>query len=173
MSAAKKGSFRPRKLKRAPVKNLDDACVALLGSALEVELSGVVLRFDEIEAPFFWHPETKSVLWIDAPCRKLKAKQLSEKRTLQAKIDYEEWADRKSTKWESWRCSVSKSSHWYSCGKARRFDYKSDKWNKKQEYTHELGKGVCLYFLGSSSMQKGLWLLRGGKLRVTSRGIEG
>jgi len=51
------------------------------------------------------------------------------------------------------------------------FGYRSDKFSRKQQdYEHSFGPNVRLYRPRS---ENGVWVIKGGKLRLTAHGIEG
>lgn len=58
-------------------------------------------------------------------------------------------------------------------GRALSIGYVSDKFEgKRKTYNHEHGRAVAVYFAKGSKGEK-VYAIRGGSLRVTSRGIEG
>ncbi len=59
-------------------------------------------------------------------------------------------------------------------GPVGRLDYRSSKFNRRGHevsYRHEHGEGVDL--LRCTILGADLWVLQGGRLRITSRGVEG
>lgn len=62
---------------------------------------------------------------------------------------------------------------WLVVGDARRTDYRSDKWGRAVDYTHDHGPGVRVWQRGDIRGGAGLLALRGGRLRITPHGIEG
>lgn len=155
-----------RAIKRAPVPSKGD--LAELGFVLEVEVQGHALVWHKDECPLLWHEQTKSLVWYDGRGLPKKVKQDSK---LAPAIDaFERFKDQDATvvRGEKWKVD----NRWVSFGRADRVDYFSDKWGDKRGYTHKLGRRVTLYRKGS---EKGPWVfvLRGGKLRCTPRGLEG
>lgn len=66
------------------------------------------------------------------------------------------------------------AGRWQRLGAALRTDYRSDKWGRPlTEYTHAHGAGVGAWSLGEPAEGPGYLLLRGGRLKITARGIEG
>ena len=57
-------------------------------------------------------------------------------------------------------------------GAATRIDYSSDKWGNRDEYTHGVTTGATLYRFGGPK-PPWIWVLRGGGLTITTRGIIG
>lgn len=65
-------------------------------------------------------------------------------------------------------------TRWRSIGPAGRLDYRSSKFNRRAHevlYRHEHGRGVELFHCRIHGAD--LWALQGGRLRITSRGVEG
>jgi hypothetical protein len=155
-----------RAIKRAPVPTKGD--LAELGFVLEVEVQGHAFVWDENECPLLWHEKTKSLVWYDG--RGLVKKVKQDDAILPAIDAFERFKDQDATtlRGEKWKAD----NRWVSFGRAARVNYFSDKWGNTDNYTHALGRRVMLYRKGS---EKGPWVfvLRGGKLRCTPRGLEG
>jgi len=65
-------------------------------------------------------------------------------------------------------------TRWRAIGPAGRLDYRSSKFNSRGHevlYRHEHGRGVELFHCRIHGAD--LWALQGGRLRITSRGVEG
>ena len=60
-----------------------------------------------------------------------------------------------------------KSSTWKKLGKGHAITYRSDRAGPMEPHEHDLEAGVSVFKNGN------LWVVCGGKLRVTSRGLEG
>jgi len=153
---------------KAPVV-LRDLVVASLGSVLEVETrDGEVFRWSRGACEMLWHPQTKTLLWFDADAVPIEVD--DEKKTARAISSFERFKQRDADRVRAERYAVS--GPWSSLGAAARVDYHSDKWSEKASYTHTLGRSVGFWRQGNS---RGPWLflLRGGSLRVTPRGLVG
>lgn len=67
-------------------------------------------------------------------------------------------------------------ARWREVGRAVRTDYRSNKWTRGRatvDYTHDHGRGVRVWARGNLEAGAGLLCARGGKLRITARGIVG
>ncbi len=154
-------------LGKAPVA-LDDAELAELGHALEVELPRQVVKFGR-GAVLAWSQKKKALVILEGGKRK---------RTMITRIpkgaaarSFERWADRAAKKAST--VEVAVRGMWRSVGRVRRIDYRSDKWGRtEKEYTHKTGPNVRLYVRGA--LRPGaprVWVIKGGRLTVTARGI--
>lgn len=142
--------------------------VADLGSVLEVEVGGVVFRWTKGACRLLWEPKTSALLWFDGKGTTI---QTDEDTNLKAATAaYERFKDQEARKVDSKKYPVK--GQWLSFGRAFRVDYHSNKWGDNASYTHKLGRKVCLYRQGPTD---GPWLfvLRGGSLRCTARGLVG
>lgn len=155
-----------RILKRPPVGQKHS--VAVLGSVLEVEVGGVVYRWPKGECRLLWSPRNRALLWFEGNGQPI---EVPEDADIQAAQNaYERFRDQDARKVYSKEYPVK--GQWRSFGRADRIDYYSTKWGDNASYTHKLGRRVVLYRQGSA---KGPWLyvLRGGNLRCTARGLVG
>jgi hypothetical protein len=169
----KQGLAKP--IKRAPI-NTDFMGGIQLGHALEVELcSGQVIRWSK-KPMLFWHaagdgPGTGYLglaeLW---PKPTTNSKSAVERVRAGSLVDrkYKAFHGRNPRALKSWE-GVRMSDKWVSLGAICRLDYASDKKGRRASYTHDHGRGVKLYRLGTDS--RALWVIKGGSLAVTGRGI--
>lgn len=153
-------------VKRAPTGTQHE--VADLGSVLEVEFGGVVYRWKRGECRLLWEPRTSALLWFDAHGKTIETPEDVDLAAAQSA--YERFKDQEARKVDSKKYPVK--GQWLSFGRANRIDYHSNKWGDNASYTHKLGRKVILYRQGPAS---GPWLfvLRGGRLRCTARGLVG
>lgn len=159
-----------KRLKRAPVSNFDGNWGGWLGFVLEIETARVVLRWKRGDAPMVWIPEKRAIVFSDC-CSDAEPDEMDAEKTRDVEAVFAAWADRDVTKRSAFDLDLPANSYWESFGAARRIDYWSDKKNESVEYTHALEKGVFLYRYGRGA--RWLWMLRGGELTITNRGIEG
>ena len=168
-----------RPLSKAPIQ-LANQVAADLGSVLELEVGDSVVKFRK-KPRLFWFPEKKALAFIvtDGKPRWLNPK--SSKKTLndiEARFNttavqraYSKFMGRESNSAYTIRFPKRKGE-WFNAGAVRRLDYKSDKFGKSQEYTHGHGSGVRLYTnKPKSGRGPELWVIKGGRLTVTERGI--
>lgn len=154
-------------VKRSPL-SLRARTFAVLGHVLEVEIDGAVFVWRKGDCELLWSPAAKALVWFDANEKPLEPDDDVNIRS--ASLAFERFKDRDPNRLR--RAEYPVGGQWRSYGKAVRVDYHSDKWGQRASYTHDLGRGVVLYRQGPVA---GPWcfVLRGGKLRLTRRGIEG
>lgn len=166
-----------------PVKrpvSIDGRFAAELGTMLDLEIGEHIVRFLRPKPRLLYFPALHALCWIASKTRKTAAK------TTKAAFDevsaaqrgkasqklFSTWADRESKKARVETYPKRDNEKWWTwIAPALRLDYRSDKWGKSDEYTHQFGKGVRVYVLPTSKAM--LWLVRGGRLTVTARGIVG
>jgi hypothetical protein len=161
---------RPIELKRSPVR-IDDAEAAELGSILELELDGLELRWKSGSSKLLWFPELKCLGWFQGTHE-------GRRHTIDsgsiATRNYEGFHQRRANHERTTEFPTLRRPSWQTWHqKARRIDYASKKWGRSDQYTHDLGPGVRLYRYGGLTKSPWLWILRGGRLTVTERGIIG
>lgn len=138
--------------------------VEQLGEVLEVESEGKVVRSNR-GTPLLWSPKHKALLWVEG------GRKSSKRPATRSSASFEAFNGRAPN--VEYQIEGPTSGKWYRVGAADRTDYWSDKFGKSDEYTHDHGSmRPSLYCYGTASGPK-LWCIRGGKLRITERGIEG
>jgi hypothetical protein len=155
-----------KKIFRAPLPT-QGLVLASLGSVLELEIGESVWRWPKGQCEMLWHQPSRSLVWFDCDEIPLEPAQVATKK---AEAVYSRFKDREATRVRAAEYRVK--GPWHSFGRASRVDYHSDKWGQKAAYTHALGRNVTFYRQGTDA---GPWLfvLRGGTLRVTRRGLVG
>jgi hypothetical protein len=156
-----------RPIARSPVGALDDAETVLLGAALELEVGDVVLRWGR-GATLLWWPKRKALLILEG-IRRGKKRPLA--RGGRAPRDYERWSQ--ATARNEATAEIPDRGTWVAIdGPVKRLDYASKKWGgTRHEYTHTTGRAVRLYRYGPKTRPPWCWVVRGGRLTVTERGI--
>lgn len=143
--------------------------LALLGQLLDLVLVGVAETF-KIKpggtTDMLWSEHHRALVFV--PGRTFELELVDGLRDrLSAKV-YERWSV-----WEADRAGqarIAGGGAWRSY-EARTIGYRSDKFGPKvTDYEHEFGRGVLAFAPTNNASP---WVIRGGALRVTSRGIEG
>lgn len=173
----------PRPIARPPA-SVDGQLGAEIGRVLELALDGSEVRFSGSKPKLLWLPDIDSLCWfVDAKTPRATTLVWNDEMrdhstgltTDQSSVDaFNEFMGR-GPKPRAWTYGLTgKSIAWYSIGAATRIDYSSDKHGRRtKEYTHTLGRSVRLYVCGPKRAGPSFWMLRGGRLRLTARGIEG
>lgn len=144
--------------------------VAELGELLDVEIVGPE---DDYRArpkgrtALLWAPEQKAALWWPGRTFELEEATPETKAEKRAARVFETWSV-----WEAGgigreRLSGGSSFIRYD---AHRIGYRSDKFGPLDDFDHRITSRVYVY---RPVRAAGPWILRGGKLRVTRRGLEG
>lgn len=168
MSAAAQ-TLPSRVLKASPVGSLDGLEVAELGTILEVEAAGFVVRWTPRRYPLLWSPQKKLLLVQEGAKRGKKADPRPGGAALAA---FEAFADRGASYERADTFPTVRGARWRVIGAVFRIDYTSDKWGRQSvEYTHTSGRGVRLYRYGAPRKPPWVWAIRGGRMTVTARGI--
>lgn len=158
-----------RVLKTSPVGSLDGIAVAELGTVLEVEAGGVVVRWTANRYPLLWSPAKKVLLVQEGAKRGRKGAVESDGQAVAA---FESFAGRGATYERADTFPTVPGAKWRAVGPVSRIDYTSDKWGRRRvEYTHESGRGVRLYRYGAATKPPWVWAIKGGRMAVTARGI--
>lgn len=158
-------------LKRAPAA-IDGHDTAELGKALEVEAGGLRLQFAK-RPHMYWDPRTSTLMWFQGGERS-RARNPADVDAKAAKA-FEDFMGRDVEREFQHTMPRMPNGVWRKVGRADRFDYWSDKFDEpppRREYTHGITSAVNLY-RGGGPKPPWIWMLRGGKLRITRRGIEG
>ena len=174
-----------RPIKRGPI-NLDGDVLVELGRVLEVEFSGdVLIRPTHPKRPkLYWSAAKKALVFFTGvkmdPARGTRGvldELLETKAGRAAAKVFERWS--RSEPSGGRKVDVGVADKWMKFTESPlRIDYWSDKWGEKESYTHDLGPSVRAWLqtsknFGSSTRSKEVWVLRGGRLTVTERGIVG
>ncbi len=128
-----------------------------------------------LRIPLLWFPVWKALVFFEGVKRgsntvKNLARLEEGSATTKATGTFEKWAQRQAEK--AYDLTFPKGKrHWFGAGKVHRIDYWSDKWGDDAEYTHDFQKGVKLYVL-QKGPKSAMWVIRGGRMTVTKRGIE-
>lgn len=157
---------------KAPVSMAGGIGGIELGTLLELEsLRGFQLRWKRFKPKLLWNSKLRALVFVDIPDASLSAKFKIDSPPIKAKQakKFEAFHGIAPTKSTTY-CIKSKGSQWITFGSVVRIDYASSKWGKRDQYTHDHGRGVVLYRLGEDSGPT-LWVIKGGKLDVNKRGI--
>ncbi len=158
-----------RVLRTSPVGSLDGIAVAQLGTVLEVEAAGYVVRWTPNRYPLLWSPDKRALLVQEGAKR---GKQTTPEQHSKALASFEAFAGRGATYERADTFPTVRGAKWRAIGPVSRIDYTSDKWGRRRvEYTHDSGKGVRLYRYGAASKPPWVWAITGGRMAVTARGI--
>jgi hypothetical protein len=173
---------------RAPVA-MNGAVGAEIGKILELALPDMVVKFGRSKPPLLWFPEEKSLgffMYSDGDKTRGRPDWLNVRPSSKAFDELDETTDvgpavrafksfmgrGPGHEARTYEFPFRSTRGWYSINRVKRIDYWSDKFRKEREYTHDHGAGVRLYIYGSPRrFGPSFWLIRGGKLNVTERGI--
>lgn len=157
-----------RELQRAPVR-LHGIDAGAFGDALELEVAGLVVRWRR-GMDFLWDEDQRAILILQGSANSRRRKVEATGADADA---YRKFMGRRAKHERTDRIRVEQAQWRKAPGYAARFDYWSDKFRAKlREYTHPFDSNVSVYLLGGAR-PPWVWALRGGRLRVTARGIEG
>jgi hypothetical protein len=175
-------------LERAPVA-MDHAIGAEVGKVIELALPDLVVKFGRSKPPLLWFPEQKALgffMYTDGDKTRGRPDWLNVRSSAAAFDALDESTDvgpavKAFKKFmgrgpeheaRTYEFPYRSTRGWYSINRVTRLDYWSDKFRAEREYTHKHGKGVRLYIYGSPRrFGPSFWLIRGGGLTVTERGI--
>ncbi len=173
-----------RSIKRGPV-NLDGDVLVELGRVLEVEFGGdVLVRPTHPKRPrLYWSAAKKALVFFTGVkdsgrgTRGVLDELLDTKPGRAAAKVFERWSRNEPSGGRTLDVGVA-DKWWRFTVPPLRIDYWSDKWDEPAEYTHDLGPSVRGWLqvsknFGSKTRSKEAWILRGGRLTVTERGIVG
>lgn len=154
--------------------SLDGAVAIQLGKVIELVVGGRLVKTGR--APLLWFPQWKSLVFFEGvrasspSSSKLAALEESTRITRQMSA-FEKWA-RREAKQSREMTFPAGARKWLAIGRAERIDYWSDKKGSKHEYTHDFGQSVRGYIL-QRGRKTAMWVIRGGRMTVTERGIVG
>jgi hypothetical protein len=155
----------------------------MFAGQVAVEL-GTLLEFEDNEghvvkggrAKLLWFPKPRALGFFERVSASTASPDEVSGRSGSAEaIDkFRTWSDREFSGARELKFRA-KNPKWYRGHLLSRIDYRSDKWGESAEYTHDFGPGVRLYLLSGSAADDGaaLWVMKGGRLTVTARGIVG
>lgn len=137
-----------------------------LGYALEVELDGHVMRWRRGEALAVWNQDKRCIVIVERARH-------GRRKPIENEADgrlFRRWTGR--TARNQREVDVGGGS-WEQWGVVKRFDYWSKKWNPRgTEYTHDVTTGPRLYRYGTKT-KANAWVVAGGNLTLTARGLIG
>lgn len=160
-----------RELKRGPLKVANLAAVSEHGHVLDLVIDeGKQTRKYRFKRPMpllLWSPKYKALLfWEDAKLpqrRKVENPDDLPKRAAAAWSKFHKGHEADTAR----TIKRSEPKTWRRVGRAVAIGYRDpEKWGK-DDAEHDFGRGVNVYRAGR------LWVVRGGKLRLTAHGIEG
>lgn len=153
-------------IKRAPL-SLRGVQLAELGHVLEVEAGPYLFKWKNER--LLWDPHHRALVILQGA--KVGASKRANRKGAAANA-YGKFMGRGVSSARVAKMPALKGT-WRKAKPVRRVDYRSDKFGRgATEYTHKHGSGVALYRAGGSE-PPWVWVIRGGNLRVTARGIEG
>ncbi len=164
-------------MKRAPISTSALADTAECGTLLDIRYASAGEQFIVSPrgraAPLLqWsQPASALVVWFGL---KMPRPRPASSPDASASAAYERWTDyERAASTEREFTTPALTGSWRSLGRAVAIGYRSDKFSDKGKpvaYDHAFTSKVRVYALGAS---KQLYVLRGGSLRLTRRGIEG
>lgn len=154
-------------LKTSPIGSLDEIVFTRLGRVLEIEWAGYVVRWQR-RYPLVWYPDRRALVVLEFPRRGARRKVHDDQIPASVRRAFKTWTGH-DVAWQ--RAATIPDGQWYRLGRARRVDYVSRREDPSGvEYTHETK--ATLYRYGRTRATY-LWVLRGGGLNITTRGIVG
>lgn len=143
--------------------------LTLLGQLLDVVVAGPDQAFKvrpHGRTDLLWSEHHRALVFV--PGRTFELDQVEDLRgSVSAKV-YERWSVHEADR--AGRGTIADRSEWERFD-ARTIGYRSDKFGAKlEDFEHEFGRAVVAY---APTNDAAPWVLRGGALRVTHRGIEG
>jgi hypothetical protein len=162
------GVLPSRAMKQSPIRTLDGAELADLGTMIEVQIRGTVIRWKAGKVPALWFPESQALIWFEGGARygrRQDARGIGGK----AADARKRWSHRAPSQERT--ADVTTPRTWRTFGQADRVDYRSDKFDLVvREYTHETR--ATLYRSGGVK-PPWIWVLKGPGFRLTTRGLIG
>ncbi len=176
------------KMKRPPA-TMNNAVGAEIGKVLELSLPDLEVKFTKSKPALIWFPKQKALgffMWVPGEKTHAKPDWLKVRPSARQFENLEEVADvapavrafeafhgrNADDEARTYEFPFRSTRGWYSINRVVRIDYWSDKFRASREYTHRHGAGVRLYIYGSPRKEgPSFWLIRGGALTVTQRGI--
>lgn len=142
--------------------------LALLGTLLDVVVEGQGDAFKVTPGgatDLLWSEQARALVFV--PGRSFDLEDLEGLRGSASARAFERWSVWEAT--QGGRATLPEGGPWRLYN-ARTIGYRSDKFGRAQDYTHDFGRAVVAYAPTGSGAP---WVIRGGALRITKRGIEG
>lgn len=166
-----------QRVKRAPIPIGGDGPGGMqLGTVLEIEsLRDFQFRWRKHKPKLLWDMEHKALIFVDVPNRVLGPKDKLASQPIpphgkgKGATVFRGFHGREAKRITAYRVKT-RGDQWITFGSVVRIDYFSTRQSKREQYTHKHGSGVRLYRLGEDTGPT-LWVLKGGRLNVTARGI--
>lgn len=154
---------------KAPISLAKLQVAADLGDVVELSWntpSGYRERFKASKkVTLLWSPAAKAIFFITQKTRRVGAGDVADGA---ARAVAKRWTGRAPSDAHTLIApGLLKSSTWKKLGKGHAITYRSDRAGPMEPHEHDLEAGVSVFKNGN------LWVVCGGKLRVTSRGLEG
>ena len=153
---------------KAPVNLADLQVASFLGNVVSLRWDTANGYREEFKATkpiqLLWAPEADCAFFF---ARQTKTRAGADIDDRKARKVVERWTGRAAGKTSTIVVPDLKRGPWKKVGKGHSIVYRSDRAGPMERHEHDLGPTVSVYVMGS------LWVIRGGKLRVTSRGLEG
>lgn len=159
-------SLPQRPLRRSPLGLLDGVVFTELGDALCIETATWRVSWAR-RYPLVWCPHRRALIVLELP--KGRTERVGRDDVpADARRAFQRWTGHDVT-WRR-RTDIPTRGSWSSLGRATKVDYRSDREGPMTEYTHDT-KAMAYRF--GTRRNTYLWVLRGGGLNVTTRGIVG
>ena len=153
---------------RAPVNLADLQVASFLGNVVSLRWDTADGYREEFKATkpiqLLWAPEADCAFFFARETRTRPGQDIDDRK---ARSVVERGTGRKAGKTSTIVVPELKKAPWKKVGKGHSIVYRSNRAGPMEKHEHDLGPTVSVYVMGS------LWVIRGGKLRVTSRGLEG
>jgi len=140
----------------------------LLGTLLDVVVEGDGEAFKVTPSgatDLLWSDQARALVFV--PGRTFDLEDLEGLRGSASARAFERWSVWEAS--QGGRATLAEGGPW-SAYRALTIGYRSDKFGRPADYQHDFGRAVVAYAPTSSTAP---WVIRGGALRITQRGIEG
>lgn len=161
---------KPLKRGPVPLDRLDGSDLTDLHNTrvVEVQAGGQVHRWTP-GPRLYWWPETRAFVWYQGVGRLSNARRHDGTGRAAATAERWDWTGRKGSSSRVLNVPAMRGE-WRGLGAADHLAYRSDKSGTPQTYEHKTS--ARLYRFGGKG-PPWVWVLKGPRLRVTSKGIEG
>lgn len=141
--------------------------LALLGEVLDVVIEGEAeaAKVRVSGTDMLWAEQARALVFV--PGRAFTLEDLEGLRGSTSARVFERWSVWEAT--SGGRATLAEGGPWRRF-RALTIGYRSDKFGRAADYEHEFGRAVVAYVPTGSGAP---WVIRGGSLRITARGIEG